>query len=71
MCSKGFLQPAVKFIKVVKKIKIENILIQKPLQSEYIFSFIMENEDELITELEDCDYIETKIVMIIFIVAKM
>lgn len=41
------------------------------MQSEYICSFIMENEDELITGLEDCACTKTKIVMIVFIVAKM
>lgn len=57
-------------MKVPEKNEIKNILIQKPLQSEFICHFIMEAEGELITGLEDCVCIEIKIVMITPIVAK-
>jgi len=59
-----------KIIKVPKKIKIKNVLIRKPLRSKFIFSFIKEDEGELIAGMEDCTCIETKILTITFIVAK-
>lgn len=50
---------------------MKNILIQKPLLSEFISSFITEDEGEIITGLEDCVCIEPKIAMITFIVASL
>lgn len=59
-----------KITKVTKIPKFNFFLVQKTLQSEFIFSFIVGCEDKQITELEECACIEAKIVMITFTVAK-